>query len=339
MASRRGLGKAFSPPEVLILGCLVAFLAAPLQAQQIQVTAADPPAAEQGTVNLNVSIKGKGFKKGATASFVLTGTDDPDGIAVNSTTFVSAGELIANINVAETATITKFDIKVRNSDGRIGKGTELFSVIQKSGNNSSAIPVSNTIADTTAGQPHSIQSDQQGPYSGYSNGQTDSIADTVFIGTGDWQLDLRNSVTRQVFVDLSGFVSGSTTQPHSGSYAALLSSRCFNSSGFADGGYPTLTSAGSAKTNCGLRTVFSDGATKYALVLSPPKSGHSATVTCLADNGNPDPNSQQCVQWKLAAEPTAAGEANAVMLKLLKGGKEVEIGRYVISFDITITRN
>lgn len=117
--------------SALVCLCLSLLLVSPAEAQQIQVTAADPPAAEQGTVNLNVSVKGKGFKRGAVASFVLTGTDNPDGIAVNATTFVSSTELTANITVAETATVSKFDIKVRNSDGRIGKGTELFAVLAK----------------------------------------------------------------------------------------------------------------------------------------------------------------------------------------------------------------
>ena len=46
-------------------------------AAQISVTAADPPAGEQGTLNLNVLIKGKGFKNGAKAKFYKTGTDGP----------------------------------------------------------------------------------------------------------------------------------------------------------------------------------------------------------------------------------------------------------------------
>ncbi|MBS1212977.1 MAG: hypothetical protein H6R26_1594, partial [Proteobacteria bacterium] len=33
-------------------------------AQTIQVLAADPPSGEQGAINLNVLIKGKGFKNG-----------------------------------------------------------------------------------------------------------------------------------------------------------------------------------------------------------------------------------------------------------------------------------
>src|SRR6185436_16111281 len=46
----------------------------------------------------------------------------------NSTTFVNSGELTANITISDTATIANFDIQVLNSDGRGGKGTELFAI-------------------------------------------------------------------------------------------------------------------------------------------------------------------------------------------------------------------
>jgi hypothetical protein len=98
--------------------------------QDIKVTSADPPSAPQGTVNLNVTIRGSGFKKGAQANFFITGTGDPGGIGVNQTTFVTSTELVANIDIADTAVISKFDIEVL-SNGRRGKGTELFAVTEK----------------------------------------------------------------------------------------------------------------------------------------------------------------------------------------------------------------
>ena len=103
---------------------------------QVQVNAADPPTAEQGTVSLNVRVTGKGFKNGAQAKWFVTGTTNPGGVTVNSTTFVSSTELTANITVDDAAAIANFDIQVLNSDGRGGKGTELFNVIQKGGNTS-----------------------------------------------------------------------------------------------------------------------------------------------------------------------------------------------------------
>ena len=114
--------------------CLVLFAwatAPAALAQEVQVTSADPPAAAQGTINLNVTIKGKGFKNGALAKFFVTGTADPGGVRVNSTAFISGSELRANIDVADAATIAKFDIVVLNSNGRSGKGTELFAVLEK----------------------------------------------------------------------------------------------------------------------------------------------------------------------------------------------------------------
>ena len=98
---------------------------------QVQVTAADPSATAQGTINLNVKVTGKGFKNGAKAKWFVTGTTDPGGVTVNSTSFVSSTEVTANITVADTAVIANFDIQVLNSDGRGGKGTELFAVTAK----------------------------------------------------------------------------------------------------------------------------------------------------------------------------------------------------------------
>ena len=124
------------PPTLIIFAALIALIVSWLlptsNAQgQIQVTAADPMAAEQGTINLNVKVTGKGFKSGAVAKWFVTGTTNPGGVTVNSTTFVSSTELTANLTVSDTATIANFDIQVTNSDGRGGKGTELFAVTAK----------------------------------------------------------------------------------------------------------------------------------------------------------------------------------------------------------------
>lgn len=97
----------------------------------IAVNSADPPSAPQGIVSLNVSVKGKGFKRGAQAKWFVSGTTNPGGVTVNSTTYVSSSELVANITVADTASLSFFDIQVQNSDGRTGKGIELFNVTEK----------------------------------------------------------------------------------------------------------------------------------------------------------------------------------------------------------------
>ena len=117
----------------LILGFVLLNLSGSISAVQgqVQVTAADPMSTAQGTINLNVKVTGKGFKNGAKAKWFVTGTTDPGGVTVNSTTFVNSGELTANITVSDTAVISNFDIQVLNSDGRGGKGTELFAVTAK----------------------------------------------------------------------------------------------------------------------------------------------------------------------------------------------------------------
>jgi len=145
-----------TPPALIVLTiALLLFVAIALipraHAQgQVSVSAADPMAAEVGTINLNVKVTGKGFKNGAKAKWFVTGTTDTGGVTVNSTTFVSSGEVTANITVADTAAITTFDIQVTNSDGRGGKGTELFNVTAKANasNNNCPAPPPAPISDT-----------------------------------------------------------------------------------------------------------------------------------------------------------------------------------------------
>jgi hypothetical protein len=98
---------------------------------QIQVDSTVPSAAPQGTINLDVAITGNGFKKGASAQWFVTGTTNPGGVTVNSTTFKGSTQLTANITVATDAVISGFDIVVRNADGRTGKGTDKFAVTVK----------------------------------------------------------------------------------------------------------------------------------------------------------------------------------------------------------------
>src|SRR5215469_15167158 len=92
---------------------------------QIQVNSTNPNSAAQGTINLNVTVNGNGFKKGAKAQWFVTGTTNPGGVTVNSTTFNSSTQLTANVTVSSIATVSGFDVKVTNADGRTGKGTDL----------------------------------------------------------------------------------------------------------------------------------------------------------------------------------------------------------------------
>src|SRR5438876_12263803 len=116
---------------LLALAAAVNFLSAVSAIAQIQVNSTTPSAAPQGTVNLNVTIKGSGFKKGAKAQWFVTGTTNPGGVTVNSTTFNGSSSLTANISIASGAVISGYDVRVTNADGRTGKGTDLFAVTQQ----------------------------------------------------------------------------------------------------------------------------------------------------------------------------------------------------------------
>jgi hypothetical protein len=127
-------------------------------AQDIEVTSAEPPEAEQGTVNLDVTINGSGFGKGARAAFLVTGTENPGGVIVNRTTFVNSKKLIANIDVAVDAVVSSFDIKV-TLQGRTGKGIDCFAVKERS-NPSDPTPVAADFRDATTDR---VRSDGRGP--------------------------------------------------------------------------------------------------------------------------------------------------------------------------------
>ena len=116
---------------LLFLSVLVLCVEIMPAVSQIQVTSANPAAAPQGTTNLNVTISGSGFKKGAAAQWFVTGTTNPGGVTVNSTAFNGSTQLTANITVASDAVISGFDIVVTNTDGRTGKGTDRFAVTAK----------------------------------------------------------------------------------------------------------------------------------------------------------------------------------------------------------------
>jgi hypothetical protein len=110
---------------------MLAFLGTQPVAGQIQVSSTNPSAAPQGTINLSVTVTGNGFKKGAKAQWFVTGTTDSGGVTVNSTTYKSSSQLTANITVAVDAVQSGFDVVVKNTDGRTGKGTDLFAVTAK----------------------------------------------------------------------------------------------------------------------------------------------------------------------------------------------------------------
>ena len=118
---------------------------------QITVTSANPNSTTQGTTNLNVIVSGNGFKKGAKAQWFITGTTNPGGVTVNSTAFNASNQVTANITVSSTAFTGGFDIQVTNTDGRTGKGTELFAVQAPQGQ-CTDVPLQLIVASQTPSQ-------------------------------------------------------------------------------------------------------------------------------------------------------------------------------------------
>jgi len=139
-------------PAVLLLSlCITLVLLANPVSAQISVTSATPNSATQGTVNLNVTVGGKGFQAGAKAQWFISGTSNPGGVTVNSTAFVNSTTLTANITVSSTAYVGNFDIVVKNTTGRTGKGSELFAVKSAPGQ-CTDVPLQLIVAPQTPGQ-------------------------------------------------------------------------------------------------------------------------------------------------------------------------------------------
>jgi len=70
------------------------FLALPDRtAAQVRVDSTSPNAAPQGTTSLDVTMNGNDFKKGAVAKWFVSGTINPGGVTVNSTTFKTSTQI------------------------------------------------------------------------------------------------------------------------------------------------------------------------------------------------------------------------------------------------------
>ncbi len=91
------------------------------------VTSTTPSYGYQGSVNVNVTINGSGFDGGTRASWYLNGSPYPK-ITVNSTSYVSSSQLVANISIASDAEIQSYDVVVTTSTTKQGIGSDCFMV-------------------------------------------------------------------------------------------------------------------------------------------------------------------------------------------------------------------
>ena len=100
---------------------------------KVSVTNAYPGSALQGDA-VDVVISGSGFDVGSKVKFLVTGTKDDSQISVNPTVDLNPdGTLTARIHVLGNAQVIDYDIEVRTSSGRRGKGVTLFRVRTRDG--------------------------------------------------------------------------------------------------------------------------------------------------------------------------------------------------------------
>lgn len=101
---------------------------------QVTVTGAEPSEATQGQM-IPVIVSGENFDAGSTVRFLVSGTKDDSQIQVGTVGFNPDGTLTADIRVRDDAQVFEYDIEVRTSSGRRGKGTSLFRVKSSSDTN------------------------------------------------------------------------------------------------------------------------------------------------------------------------------------------------------------
>lgn len=131
-ATRRFLPLTTTVAAVLLL-LGVAAISNAARPAKIQVTAAIPNEAAQGTLGLGVQIKGKNFGPGASVRFLQSGTTSEGGITVTDVAFVDSETLQTTVDVDAAATVGSFDIEVQLKGSGKGKGTELFNVTSNGG--------------------------------------------------------------------------------------------------------------------------------------------------------------------------------------------------------------
>lgn len=164
-----------SDPSVLSAPATPAPVAAKLVAD-IAVSSTSPDSATQDTT-LDVVVNGSGFTSGVVATWALSGVADPTQVKTNSTRYVNAKQIVANITISKTASIGKWDVMV-SSTSKTGIGSELFMLKPANPTTTWKLPLSD------AGL--SLKSDRQygdGTYSVYASG-TCGVSGTLFIGSG-----------------------------------------------------------------------------------------------------------------------------------------------------------
>ena len=130
------------------------------------VESADPATAPQDTT-LDVHVFGSNYDGGSRVDFSRGGVVDPK-LQVNSTTFRSSRELVANVTVAPDAATVSYDIVVTKSTGKKGIGTEKFAVL-----------VQGEMLSSPSGQSWATSVSENGLVSGYVMGMCGTVQGAV----------------------------------------------------------------------------------------------------------------------------------------------------------------
>jgi hypothetical protein len=310
---------------------------------QITVTGAIPSSATQGTNNLNVTITGNGFNKGAKAAFFVSGTTNNGGVTVNSTSYSNSSTLTANISIASQADISNYDVQITNSNGRTGVGSEAFAVVQG--------PVTSYIYDSATDNSgsttdYTLQSDGIGVA---PSGSMFAGAATYWNNDGnvsstlpnDWYLQLQNQTYRTMRLTFVGADSSSSDKSAlNGTYNAKIATRCFDKSGNWVSIPSVLNTPGASDNMCSMRIVnwFNNG-TQYLFVMSPEYSGSGwSTVTCVSTGPF------GCGSWTIVPTPANLlpnpNQANVGNLYIVKKGSGALtlVGHYVLTFKVGLTQ-
>lgn len=216
-----------------------------------------------------------------------------------------------------------------------------------SGQKTTDVPVTSTIADSVNGIPMQIQSDGAGPYT-----NTRYVESIIQTSAADWELNtnLRSS-TRNVWLDFTKPVAGSG--PNGGApvepFASGLAKVRFISKCHLYGVSMFTIPAGTT-VNCPLTTGFNSGGTQYRLQMNPvtgvdvnPETDY-VNITCNVVNA-----SSQCINWTIepngmkggCANPDCSVKQNIARLSKIVTvkGKTTELnqGNFYVAFSFSLT--
>jgi hypothetical protein len=93
----------------------------------VTVTATIPDSSARDTT-LDIQVIGTGFDRGSAVTFLRNGVVEPK-LRVNSTKYLKATSVTANVTIAGDAPPDHYDVMVTTSSGKKGIGTERFTVL------------------------------------------------------------------------------------------------------------------------------------------------------------------------------------------------------------------